>query len=434
MIPGDLDLSNPDVFGQGFPHEYFRMLRAEDPVSWNDSKFNSGQYPDPQRGFWSITRHEDLVHVSRHPEIFSSALGGVQMQDVPEDSLENIRAMLPVHGPSGPRGIPPARQPRVHSQDGPPARAAHPRCGDIDHRPRDRNAISAEFVTDIAMHLPMLLICELMGVPLDDQQQIFDWSNQLVAFDDPDYRDPTSSQDEVTARISNYSNQLAAQKRAAPDDTLISRYVNGEVAGEAISDLQLNNFFVLLAIAGNETTRNATTHAVRLLAAHPDQRDLLVNDLDALLPKAVDEILRYEPPVMHFRRTVTVDTEVGGVLMRAGDKVVMWYPSANRDERVFAAPDTFDITRNSTAHLTFGIGEHFCLGASLAKMQLTCIIGEILQRMPTIRPDRRAVASAKQSRRRGQGHARYLVAAEDPADRAATPLADQTRYPEECTQ
>ena len=385
MIPGDLDLSNPDVFAQGFPHEYFRMLRAEEPVSWNNSKFASGQYPGPQRGFWSITRHEDLVHVSRHPEIFSSALGGVQMQDVPEDSLESVRAMLLSMDPPDHveyrRLVSRGFTPRMVRQLEPRIRAAATSI--IDHV-IERH--SAEFVTDIAMHLPMLLICELMGVPLDDQQQIFDWSNQLVAFDDPDYRDPTSSRDEVTERIARYSHQLAAQKRAAPDDTLISRYVNGEVAGEAITDLQLNNFFVLLAIAGNETTRNATTHAVRLLAAHPDQRDLLVNDLDALLPKAVDEILRYEPPVMHFRRTVTVDTELGGALMRAGDKVVMWYPSANRDERVFTAPDTFDITRNSTAHLTFGIGEHFCLGASLAKMQLTCIIGEILQRMPTIRP------------------------------------------------
>ena len=383
--PGELDLSDPDVFADGFPHDYFRMLRTEEPISWNETRFRSARYDAPQSGFWSITRHADLIHVSRHPEVFSSEVGGVQMQDIPEESLKNVRAMLLSMDPPDHvdyrrlvnRGFTPKMvrqlEPRIRS-----AAAAV-----VDHVVERGEA---EFVTDIAMHLPMLLICELMGVPIEDQKLIFDWSNQLVAFDDPDYHDPASSQEEVAANMWMYAHQLAEKKRAEPDDTLISRYANGEVDGEATTDVQLNNFFVLLAIAGNETTRNATSHAIRLLDAHPDQRDLLAADIDGRLPGAIDEVLRYEPPVMHFRRTVTEDVELSGVQMRKGDKVVMWYPSANRDESVWDDPDRFDITRDSTAHLTFGIGEHFCLGANLAKMQLTCILEAVVRRMPDIHP------------------------------------------------
>ena len=383
MKPGDIDLSDPDAFSDGFPHEYFAMLRNEEPVSWNESRFVAERHEVPQRGFWSVTRHADLVHVSRHPELFSSAMGGVQMHDVAESTLESVRSMLLSMDPPDHmdyrRLVNRGFTPNMVRQLEPRIRAA---ATEVVDRVIDR--LEVEFVTGIAMHLPMLLICELMGVPAEDQQKIFDWSNRMVALDDPDYQDPSTSREDLAGKVWLYSSELAAKKRAEPDETLMSRYANGEVDGEATTEIQLNNFFVLLAVAGNETTRNATSHTVRLMDAHREQWDLLLSEIDAYLPGAIDEVLRYEPPVYHFRRTATEDTELGGVTVRRGEKVVMWYPSANRDDAVWGNPDEFDITRDSSAHLTFGIGEHFCLGANLARMQLDCILKEVAHRMPDI--------------------------------------------------
>jgi cytochrome P450 len=181
-----------------------------------------------------------------------------------------------------------------------------------------------------------------------------------------------------------YANDLAAQKRARPDETLISKYVNGDVDGAKISDFELNNFFLLLSVAGNETTRNATSHFVRLMSEHPHELARLRSDLDALLPGAIEEALRYSPPVMYFRRTATEDAEIRGTRIRAGDKVYLSYASANRDEEIFDEPDRFDIRRQPNDHLAFGIGEHFCLGASLARMQLRCLLRELLTRLPDL--------------------------------------------------
>jgi len=321
--------------------------------------------------------------VSRNPEVYSSAKGGVQILDRDEEALQHVRAMLLSMDPPEHvdyrrlvnRGFTPrqveALRPRIQS-------AAATIIEDVVDRGE------AEFVTEIAMHLPMLLICELMGVPAADRQKIFDWSNQLVGFDDPGYSDPEESQLEVAMRVWMYGHELAEQKRREPDETLISQYANGEVDGQVTTEMQLNNFFVLLAIAGNETTRNATSHAIRLLHENPDQKALLLSDTDRYLPGAIDEVLRCCPPVMNFRRTLTQPATLNGVNLVEGDKVVMWYPSANRDESVWTDVHRFDITRDSTKHLTFGIGEHFCLGVGLAKMQLHCILEQILKRMPNI--------------------------------------------------
>jgi cytochrome P450 len=245
---------------------------------------------------------------------------------------------------------------------------------------------SAEFVEDLAMSLPMVLICELMGIPREDRRKVFDWSNRMIGFDDPDFGGKIGGADDPLIQMWMYSNQLAASKREHPDDTLMSRFVNGEVDGEKISDMELNNFFVLLAIAGNETTRTATAQGMLALHENPEQYALLRSDVERWLPGAVEEILRFTSPVMHFRRTVMAPTELSGVQLARGDKVVMWYPSANRDESVFGADvDAFDIRRDPNPHLAFGIGEHYCLGANLARMQLHCIFRELLTRIPDLR-------------------------------------------------
>jgi cholest-4-en-3-one 26-monooxygenase len=190
----------------------------------------------------------------------------------------------------------------------------------------------------------------------------------------------------VAAQMWMYANKLAAEKKAKPDDTLISAYVNGSVEGEAITEAEFNNFFLLLAVAGNETTRNATSQFVRLMHEHPDQWALLTSDVERYLPGAIEEALRFAPPVLHFRRTALEDTEIRGQRIRKGDKVYLSYPSVNRDEEVFGASSMrLDITREKNDHLAFGIGEHFCLGANLARMQLACILREIATRMPDLR-------------------------------------------------
>jgi cytochrome P450 len=243
---------------------------------------------------------------------------------------------------------------------------------------------SCEFVTELACELPLILICELMGIPEEDRKQIFEWSNALIGNDDPEMKagaDPM----QVSVQMWMYSNALAQKKREQPDDTLISKYVNGAVDGTTISEFELNNFFVLLAVAGNETTRNATSQFMRLMSEHPEQQTLLTSDVDRLLPGAIEEALRFAPPVLSFRRTALEDTEIRGVRIAKGQKVLISYPSANRDEEVFPDPDRFDIRRTPNHHLSFGIGEHFCLGANLARMQLRSILREVFTRLPDIR-------------------------------------------------
>jgi cholest-4-en-3-one 26-monooxygenase len=242
-----------------------------------------------------------------------------------------------------------------------------------------------EFVEHLACELPLTLICELVGIPLDMRKQIFDWSNQMIGADDADMRatDPKTT----AMQMWLYCNQLVAQKKAKPDDTLLSALANGSVEGEALSELELNNFFVLLCVAGNETTRNATSQFMRLMFEHPEQWKLLTSDVDRYLDGAIEEVLRFSPPVMMFRRTAMEDTEIRGQRIAKGDKIYLSYPSANRDESVFGESSMrFDITRKDNHHIAFGIGEHYCLGANLARMQLRCILREIATRLRDMRP------------------------------------------------
>jgi cholest-4-en-3-one 26-monooxygenase len=240
-----------------------------------------------------------------------------------------------------------------------------------------------EFVTAVASELPMQVICQMVGVPEEDWLAIYELSNKLVGFDDPDYQSSIEDGERAAMEMFQYAAKLADLRRNEPRDDLATALMTGEVDGEHLSDLDFNSFFLLLAVAGNETTRTATTHGVRLLAEHPEQRERLLRD-PSLIPCAIEEILRVSSPLNHFRRTATQDTELGGVAVRAGDKVTMWYPSANRDEAVFKDPEVFDVGRSPNEHLAFGVGEHFCLGASLARLELVILFEALLQRMPDI--------------------------------------------------
>ena len=239
-----------------------------------------------------------------------------------------------------------------------------------------------DFVTDLAAELPLQVIAEIMGVPQEDRHLVFDWSNRMVGADDLEYSSSPEQAFEASAELYAYANQLAAKKRANPDDDIISVLLQSEVEGDRLSELEFDLFFLLLTVAGNETTRNLIAHAQLALMDHPDQRAKLLAD-PSLVPQAVEEMLRWGTPVMHFRRTAQRDTEIRGQRIAEGDKVVIWYISANRDEDVFDDPYRFDVVRAPNEHVAFGGGgPHFCLGANLAKLEIGVMFEELLRRLP----------------------------------------------------
>ena len=368
-----VDLLDPGLFAGGVPHDYFAALRRDDPVHW-----------DADAAMWVVTRHADVAAVSRDAETFSSGVRTALIEDLPPDEAVFMQQqMIHMDDPAHARlrsivsaGFTPRmiRQLEQHVVDLAVA---------IVDRVAGESSGSCDFVTEVAAELPLQVLAELLGVPFDDRWKLFDWSNRLVGFEDPEYGSP------VDARLAlmemfNYARELAERRRAEPVDDIVSALVTASVDGESLTDIEFNMFFFLLVVAGNETTRNAISGGMLALSEHPSQRDELAASGD-LLPGAVEEILRWVTPVMQFRRTATRDASIGGVPVAEGDKVVMYYSSANRDEAVFGpTAASFDITRAPNPHLAFGFGPHFCLGASLARLEMRALFGELLRRLPDI--------------------------------------------------
>jgi cholest-4-en-3-one 26-monooxygenase len=370
----DIDLNDLETFEAGIPHEWFRRLRKEAPVYWHDE-------PDGP-GYWVVTKYEDLRYVSTKPQIFSSFRGGTNIFDLDADGLTQIQSLLinmdpPQHVKHRrlvqkgftPRQVKPL-EPRIREL-----------CGKLIDQLVHRD--ECELVADLAAELPMQVICELVGVPFEDRHLLYDLSNRLIGFDDPDFATSPEDGKIAAAEMYAYAQKLGAERRENPEDDLVTKLVTAEVDGKKLTDHEFNSFFLLLVLAGNETTRTATTHGVNLLARYPEQRQRLKAD-PSLLSSAVEEFLRFESPLIHFRRTATQDTEIRGIKIREGDKVTIWYPSANRDEEIFPDADTFDIGRTPNPHVAFGIGEHFCLGSNLARLELNIIFEELLGRLPEI--------------------------------------------------
>jgi cholest-4-en-3-one 26-monooxygenase len=370
----EIRLDDPGSFAEGVPHEWFRVLRAEAPVYFHEASEGPG--------FWCVTRYDDVKQVSRNPRVFSSWLGGTNLLDLPEPDLNAVRAIMlnmdPPQHVKFRRLVQRGFTPRQVEQ-------MRPRVREIARRIVDDVASKGQcdFVADVAAKLPLEVICDMMGVPERDRHGIFELSNRLIGFDDPEYQ--TSEQDGkiASAEMFTYAMHLAAKVMADPEpsDTLVHRLLSADVDGERLTELEFSSFFLLLAIAGNETTRTVTSWGMHAFIEHPDQQERVRRD-PSLLPSAVEEILRFAPAVHHFRRTATCDTTIRGQAIPAGARVVIWYPSANRDESVFREPDRFDVTRQPNPHLSFGIGEHFCLGAHLARMELQEIFRELLRRIP----------------------------------------------------
>ena len=383
MNPGDVDLGNPDLYVSGVPHEVFTWLRREDPVHWNP--VTNG------RGFWSVTKYDDIVAISKNPEVFSSArehgghriydeniVGtagmGAEETDAPFISMDppehnRYRRMIsPGFGPS-----------RLKALEG----QIHDRVCNILDRLGARK--ECEFVTEVAAELPIQVLAELLGIPQADRLKLFDWSNSMIAEDDPELRKgPEETAADVRAMI-EYSGRLWEERVANPGPDLISMLIHPDADGEVMSKERYLGTFILLVAAGNETTRNSITGGLITLARFPEQRQRLA-DNPALYGTAAAEIIRYVSPIMHMRRTAIADSVVRSKTIRRGDKVIMWYVSANRDEQIFTNPFGFDLTRAEATQLGFGVGQHFCLGARLAELQLRIFFTEFLRRYPNAEP------------------------------------------------
>jgi cholest-4-en-3-one 26-monooxygenase len=374
MNLSDVDLSDPDVFQQGRHHDAFEVLRRDDPVHWQ---------PEPGGGgFWCITRHTDIVAVNRDAAAFSSGRGFTLMD--PPEGIEgdSQRELLP--GMDAPRHT---RYRRVVNRGFTPrilalveAHLAAKATAIVDHVIESGHA---EFVTDIAAELPLQAIAELMGVPQEDRHRIFEWSNSLIGLDDPEYQGSRDHGYTAAAEMFIYSDGLRRQRLADPRDDIVTTLVNAEVEGERLTDDEFGMFFLLLAVAGNETTRNAISHGMKALVDHPAQYAALAADPGRTrMERAVEEILRWATPVLYFRRTAEADIDIGGTLIRSGDKVALWYISGNRDEAVFPEPFRFDIDRYPSEQIAFGGGgPHFCLGANLARMEMRLIFTELVTRI-----------------------------------------------------
>jgi cholest-4-en-3-one 26-monooxygenase len=380
MELSDVDLLDPDAFRLGRHHDMFRVVRAEDPVFWTEEPGGDG--------FWSITRHADLITVNRDAHVFSSAEKGISIPDVPPEGAMVREMMLYMDPPRHTRyrllvnkGFTPRMIGLLETH------LRHKATSIVDNV-AERG--QCDFVTDIAAELPLQAIAELMGVPQDDRRKLFDWSNRMIGADDPEFQKDTQNMEaanDAATELFVYSHSLAELRRDEPQDDIISRLLGAEIEGDRLSELEFDMFFLLLAVAGNETTRNATAHGMKALIDHPEQFDKLRANPD-LLPSAIEEVLRWATPVMHFRRTALEDYELGGKVIRKGDKVVMWHISANRDETVFDDPFRFDIERSPNEHIAFGGGgPHFCLGANLARMELRLIFAELVNRLPDLALD-----------------------------------------------
>jgi cholest-4-en-3-one 26-monooxygenase len=376
-----IDITDPRVYRDGIPHEAFTSMRALPGLVWH-------RYED--NGFWAVTRHNDVKEVSRNPEIFSSAFH-TNLWDLEADALEARRSIIDTDAPDH------TRLRRLVSRSFTPRnlRRWEGLTRNItrelvdDFLARD----GGDWVELVAAPLPIRVILSILGVPLDDAGYLVELSNYLVegTTDQPSLPpDAFGNTTELrllpfaspaSHALFEYGEKLGAERRAEPGDDLVTQLVQAEDEGDKLSRDEFRNFFHVLVFAGNETTRTAITHGAMALADHPDQWDRLVAGAGNpdLVDRAVEEILRWATPVLHMRRTATVDTTLAGTGIAAGDKVVMWYASSNRDEAVFADPNRFDIGRVDNLHQSFGgTGPHYCLGAYLARMEIRVVLETLL--------------------------------------------------------
>jgi cytochrome P450 len=369
----EIDLSDHDNFVEAVPFEAFARLRREDPVHWNPE-------PDGGRGFWAVTRYEDIRFVHRNPDLYSSEIGGTSLEDLAPEHIEARKSMIDMDPPRHDelRAIVNKRfTPRAVSvwedQVRRVAREVIDRALAKDH---------FDFVAEISSEIPMQVFAEIMGIPQEDRRTIIDLGDRLLGNQDPEYQtEPDEAHLElpfsspVALEMFEFGRRLAAARKAEPGDDIVS-----QLAFEGLTQQEYDVYFLLLATAGNETTRHTITHGLLGLLGNPEEVERLRRD-PALFKPMADEMLRWATPVHHFRRTAAVDTELGGREIEAGDKVTTWFVSGNRDESMFTAPDRFDVGRAPNPHMAFGPGGiHHCMGAHLARLEIRISYEELLGR------------------------------------------------------
>jgi len=375
--PDKINIIGPDHYAKnGYPHAEWAYLRKHEPVFWCEHPNT-----DP---FWAITRHADIVHISKQPRLFLNGprllifVNDPGMEQAPTPPFRHLLGMdPPEHGEY--RSIVSRRfTPRA-------VRELEPQIDAITKQVLDGVAgrERVDFVIDVSAKIPLAVIAELLGVPRKDWEQLFQWTNETIGGSDPEFQRGATTQETLDrARIAlfQYFTDMVADRIKHPTNDITSIVANARVNGQPLPQLELLSYFFLLVVAGNETTRNATTGGLLALIENPDQWERLRRN-PSLMKSAVEEIVRWTSPVIQFARTAAEDTEIRGKKIRAGESVCLFYPSANRDEEVFDEPFRFDVGRNPNPHLAFGIGEHFCLGANLARLELEVIFRNLIERL-----------------------------------------------------
>ncbi len=379
-IPAGFDFTDPDLYAVRVPAREFAELRAKAPVWWNAQPRGSAGFDD--EGYWAVTRHADIVEVSKRSDLYSSWENTALIRfdaGIERDAIDMQRVIL--------LNMDPPQQTKVRAivSRGFTPRAIGSLRGSLQAR-AERIVATAlaqgtgDFVTDVACELPLQAIAELIGVPQEDRKQIFEWSNQMIGYDDPEFADAGTM---AAMELLSYAMEMAENRKAAPRDDIITKLVNAEIDGEQLSSDEFGYFVLMLAVAGNETTRNAISHGMTAFFEHPDQWELFKAERPQT---AADEIIRWGTPVTVFQRTATADAVLAGQRIKAGQRVGLFYRSGNFDEAVFDHPERFDIRRDPNPHLGLGgFGAHYCLGASLAKLEIGLIFNAIADAMPDIR-------------------------------------------------
>ncbi|MDA1003436.1 MAG: cytochrome P450 [Chloroflexi bacterium] len=402
-LPHGINLADAKLFERNEAHEAFRLLRRDAPVHWNPGT-------EHVNGFWSLTKAEDVLFVSRHPELFISSKGiaGSGPRHVDVEAQARAEAQIGVSGASIITMDPPrhVQMRRLVNKGFTPraVNAMEPRIREITNELLDRvgDRQSGDFVLEVSSQLPLAVICGMMGLDREVWPLMFELTNSILGSGDPEYQATAAKAGAVAAdavgtaeaarltnmtgmmRMIGYFREQLADRRAHPrEDDLVSILLESEIDGEGLTEKEILEFCFLLVVAGNETTRNAISSGLIALCEHPEERARLQADM-SLIDSAVEEILRWTSPVVHMAREATADVVIRGQQIRAGEKVIMWYPSVNRDEELFADPYRFDITRSPNEHLAFGIGEHFCLGAGFARKEIRVMFEELFKCYPDI--------------------------------------------------
>lgn len=386
MLATEIDLANPDSYVERIPFEWFDYLRHEAPVYWHEE-------PPPNKGFWAVTRYDDLVAVHMDWQTYSSELGAVSLEELDEEQLAIRKTMLETDPPRH-------REMRNICNKRFSARGVlqfEYFIRDVARGVLDRALPKGEFdfVADVSRELPIRFLCAILGVPLEDADRLITWGDAMIGNQDPDFSgavvDRVDTEEfrylpfrsPAAIEAFEYADRLREDRLREPKDDAVTALSAAHKDG-VLNEHEFHGYFTLLMIAGNETTRHTISHGMLALMENPDQMERLRDD-PSVMTKAVEEILRWATPVLHFRRTATRDTEIRGQEIKEGDKVVTWYISANRDEDVFPDPYRFDITRSPNEHVTFGPGgPHFCLGAHLARLETKVMMQELLPRLKSI--------------------------------------------------